>query len=506
VVPFVVAGDMVANAVKDAWTMAMLSLWSAGLWLLRLVWRFLDALVTPDLSEHGPGGRLYQVTFWIAGTLCLLMGLVQLGVAAGRRDGRGLARLLIGLAQFAGVWAAWLTYDVVVVAAFGGLTSATTKLLLSVDTLSAWQPWAPITTADITDPLVATVLGLMGLLLWISAIGHLLVVLTRAGSLMVLAATTPISAAGLVSDAGRPWFWKSLRWFHAAAATPLLMVLVIGVGVQMAGGVATGLTDRVQDSIGTAVPGILLILISCFVPLALFKLLAFVDPSTGSGAAFRAGMSAVGGIQGLLGGHGASGGSTASAADEDGRSQGESHAQAATTSRFGQVGQLGGFVGQQAARALGVMQSVAGSAAAVGSDLTNQMGVGHHSYHPDERRRPGSGDGQQDPDLHEAGPQDGGQDGGLADAPADAPADVAAQGPADLRGAGRGAAGAGPPPPRGAPPGPPGTDPPGSSSPPPPGGGSARGAAGGAPSGGASGASGGGAAGGGAAAVPVVPV
>ena len=57
---------------------------------------------------------------------------------------------------------------------------------------------------------------------------------------MVLAATTPISAAGLVSDAGRPWFWKSLRWFHAAAATPLLMVLVIGVGVQMAGGVATG--------------------------------------------------------------------------------------------------------------------------------------------------------------------------------------------------------------------------------------------------------------------------
>ena len=68
--------------------------------------------------------------------------------------------------------------------------------------------------------------------------------LTRAGALIVLAATTPIAAAGLVSDVGRSWFWKSLRWFHAAAFTPVLMVLVLGVGIQMTSGVVTGHDGR----------------------------------------------------------------------------------------------------------------------------------------------------------------------------------------------------------------------------------------------------------------------
>jgi hypothetical protein len=51
--------------------------------------------------------------------------------------------------------------------------------LLRVSSWSAWQPWAPFTTEDIADGTVATVLGLMGLLLWLAAIGHLLVMLTR---------------------------------------------------------------------------------------------------------------------------------------------------------------------------------------------------------------------------------------------------------------------------------------------------------------------------------------
>ena len=147
----------------------------------------------------------------------------------------------------------------------------------------------------------------MGLLLWLAAIGHLLVMLTRGGALMVLSATTPISAAGLVSDAGRSWFWKSLRWFHAAAFTPVLMILVLGIGIQMTTGVANGLADKTQAAIGTALPGVILILISCFAPLALFKLLAFVDPGTSSGAAVRQGLAAQGGLQGLLGGMSGSG-------------------------------------------------------------------------------------------------------------------------------------------------------------------------------------------------------
>jgi type IV secretion system protein TrbL len=119
----------------------------------------------------------------------------------------------------------------------------------------------------------------MVLLLWLAAIGHLLVMITRSAALIVLAAITPAAAAGLVSDAGRTWFWKSPRWFLAAAFTPVLMVLMLGIGVQLTTGVANGLAEGTQRAIGTALPGVILILIACVAPVALFKLLAFVDPN-----------------------------------------------------------------------------------------------------------------------------------------------------------------------------------------------------------------------------------
>ena len=158
------------------------------------------------------------------------MGLLQLGVAAARRDGRSLARVGVGFAQFAVVWGGWLAYLLALVAACGGLTRALMQSLLDVSSWSAWQPWAEIAVQDVADATVATVLGLLGLVLWLAALGHLLVLLTRAGALVVLAATTPIAAAGLLSEAGKDWFWKSLRWTHAAALSPVLMVLVLGVG------------------------------------------------------------------------------------------------------------------------------------------------------------------------------------------------------------------------------------------------------------------------------------
>ena len=387
--PFGYLAGAAGKVVADGWTAAMLGLWNAGLWAMRLVLNIMDAFLTPDLSENGPGAQIYAATFWIAGALVLVMVMIQFGVAAIRRDGKSLATVLVGGAQFTIVWAAWVTYGVAVIAACGGLTRALMGSLLKVSSWSAWQPWAPFTTADIVDGTVATVLGLMGLLLWLAAIGHLLVMLTRGGALMVLSATTPISAAGLVSDAGRSWFWKSLRWFHAAAFTPVLMVLVLGIGIQMTTGVANGLADKTQAAIGTALPGVVLILISCFAPMALFKLLAFVDPGTSSGAAVRQGLAAQGGLQGLLGGKSGSddSSSAASGTDEHGRSQGESAGEDSTSDRFTKaqsgLGGFGGAVGSAAAAGLGAMASAGAKGASIGADLTNQMSVGHHTYQPD---------------------------------------------------------------------------------------------------------------------------
>ena len=401
----VFGGEAAGKLVADSWTATMLGLWNAGLWVMRLVLRFVDALLTPDLSETGPGAAVYSAAFWLAGGLLLIMMLVQLGFAVARRDGQRLATVLIGSAQFLVVWAGWLTYGVAVVLACGGLTRGLMGVLLKVNSWSAWQPWTDFEVADITDATVATVLGLLGLVLWLAAIGHLLVMVTRAGALIVLAAMTPVTAAGLVSDAGRGWFWKSLRWFHAAAFTPVLMVVMLGVGVQLTTGVANGLTDSTQKAIGTALPGVILMIIACFSPLALFKLLAFVDPTTNSGAALRQGLAATGGIRGLLSGRSqdpageaAGGGATGG----DGRSDGETAAEGSTGSRFtaaeaGLLRTVGGAAGTAAAWGLGALETVASKGITIGSDLTNQMGVGHPSYQPDFTGR-GRGPNQTTPD------------------------------------------------------------------------------------------------------------
>ncbi|TQM57842.1 type IV secretion system protein [Humibacillus xanthopallidus] len=375
--PFSYLASAAGKVIADGWTAAMLGLWNAGLWLLKLVLGIVDDFTTPDLSEGGPAGSLYRVTSWIGLSLMLILTVAQLGIAAFRRDGRSVGQVLVGTGQFLLVWVAWIGYGIAVLAACGGLTKALMTTLLHVDSWAQFSPLgSPIDVADISDGTVATVLGLMGIVLVFAAIGHLLVLLTRAGALMVLAATTPISAAGLSSDFGRSWFWKSFRWFHAAAFTPVLMVLVLGVGVQMTSGVATGMTDDLQKAIGTAVPGVILICIGCASPLALFKLLAFTDPGTSSGAALRAGMAAQGGLSGVLARKSSAGDSTSTAAsstDEHGRSQAEGAGESSTSSRFGGL----------AAAGLGLVATVGARGAAMGADLTNQMGVGDSSYVPD---------------------------------------------------------------------------------------------------------------------------
>ena len=74
--PFARLGGAALGAMADAWTVAMLGLWNAGLWMLRLVFTLIDWFLTPDLSSSGPMGGIYPYTFWIGGTLvvALLIG------------------------------------------------------------------------------------------------------------------------------------------------------------------------------------------------------------------------------------------------------------------------------------------------------------------------------------------------------------------------------------------------------------------------------------------------
>jgi hypothetical protein len=90
--------------------------------------------------------------------------------------------------------------------------------------------------------------------------------------------------------------------------------------------------------------------------------------------------------------------------------------------RFGaQLASLtGGPSGAAVAGVVVAAQTVASSATAVGSDLTNQMGVGHTSWHPDQNGNSpagghAAGDGYADPGEVSGGP------GEVAGGPADPP-------------------------------------------------------------------------------------
>ena len=215
------SGTVVGKAAADGFTVVMVALWNCGLMVLKWVLLLEDQFLDPDLGTDGPLSGIYQVTFWIAGVLALVLLMVQLGVTMIRRDGQSLARVFLGGGQFVMVWAAWVAYAVVVQKAAGGLTHSLMQALLSVDTFSAWEPWAPLSVGDISEVATATVLGVLGVFVIFAAIGHLLILLARGVALLVLSATAPIAAAGLMWEGGRAWFWKALAvstWLRPKAA------------------------------------------------------------------------------------------------------------------------------------------------------------------------------------------------------------------------------------------------------------------------------------------------
>ena len=96
-------GSGASKLASDAWQSAMTALWSAGLWVLGLAFKIIDAFTTPDLSTSGPLAAVLPYTFAIGAFVAALMALIQIGVALYRRDGQSIARVMVGAVQFGAV-------------------------------------------------------------------------------------------------------------------------------------------------------------------------------------------------------------------------------------------------------------------------------------------------------------------------------------------------------------------------------------------------------------------
>jgi type IV secretion system protein TrbL len=422
-------GDAASAAVAGAWKAAMIGLWSAGLWLLTLAFQIIDAFTTPDLSAQGPMGAVLPTTLWIGASVAVVMMFVQLTVALIRRDGQSLGRVLLGVGQFGLVWVGYLGIAGALVAAAAGLSRGILQAMLDVDSLSAFDPsgsWP----REVVDTTVATVLGITSLLLLIPAsFFYLVIMFVREAALIILAATAPISAGGLISDSTRTWFWKSLRWFIACLLIAPTAALVLGIGVKLSAGVVAGNGDSTAQAAGMAVVGAVMIAIGAVCPLVLFRLLAFVDPGTASGAALRQSWTDAGGLSGVLaGGGGQSVGSGAAAhSGGDGRSGGEAAAEAQSSGRLAAM--LGGV-----GAAVGAGTSLAHRAVAIGTDVLGSAGVGHPAYSlpatdAGSSRRAGGSRSWSDADRRSDGGSSDGDSAGGPDADGGGPPATSPPGP-----------------------------------------------------------------------------
>ncbi len=373
-------GDLAAaggQIVVDAWVAICMAVWGAGLWVMRAILQLGDWFLTPNLNPDGSSSALWSVyglTLWLGLSLALMLLIVQLVGTVLRRDALSLASALWGAVKFLLVCALWYTYGAALVTAVEGLNTALRIQLLGTADLADWEPTGLDFAEGVMTGTTATVLMLLGLVLWLAALAHLVVMLGRAVSLIVIAATAPIAAAGLMYKPFESWFWKAFRWFHAAAIAPLLMTLMLGLGVQLATGVSLGLEDSAQEAVALALPSVVMIAVAALSPVALFRLLAFVDPGTTSGASFRAGLagttgasSAAGHAHTAVSRSGGSGGGSGGGGGGAGESATASRAAAAQSSSLspGVTGAGGSAAG--GASAGGAAGAAGGAAAGAGA-------------------------------------------------------------------------------------------------------------------------------------------
>lgn len=278
-------GGKLKELVASAFESAMQAVWDASLWILREAFRLADQFSMFTVDTHsGPISVLWPMMLWVAGVLGLGLFFWQLTMTS-LRGGRGFMRLVGGPVQYGIALAVTVGLVACFLAAADGLTDGI--LRYGLQSKNFQEALTHTTFADgAVDGVKAVVLGIcafMGIIP--AAIGYVLEMLFREAAIYVLVATIPISAAGLLANVSKSWFWKAVRWILACIAMKPVLALTLVLGVAIAGG-AKGLSGLLA--------GVAVLIVSVFVPFVLFRLFAFVDPSSDAGSAFRNAMSSAG--------------------------------------------------------------------------------------------------------------------------------------------------------------------------------------------------------------------
>ncbi|WP_017975789.1 hypothetical protein [Actinopolyspora halophila] len=271
-------GTKLKNMFSSAFEQAMQAVWDASLMILREAFKLADrfsVFVVDPTTE--PISILWPMMLWLSGVIALGLFFWQVTMT-GLRGGSGFLRLVGGPVQYGIALAVTTGMVGVFLAAADGVTNGILEYGLQASNFQDALEHTSFTDGAV-DSVKANVLGLCAVFGIIpTGVGYVLEMLFREAAIYILVATIPITAAGLLADVTKNWYWKALRWMLASILMKPVLALTLVLGVSIAGG-SKGLSGLLA---GTGV-----LMISLVAPFAVFKLFAFVDPSSDAGVALR---------------------------------------------------------------------------------------------------------------------------------------------------------------------------------------------------------------------------
>ena len=278
-------GDMVSTVIGKFAEM----LWGIFGPILASVFTWIDKSTEPTIiyTPDGPLGKVFPITLWIGGFLVVGLGFAQIGLTAVNGT-RSLFALLKGTAQYLLLSGSSLTI-LSVVSSLASLAAA--GIIQAGFGVDSWSG-----LSEHGDFGQKTLSGVTGIALLIVVVfnavpftfGLLVEMMIREGAMEVLAATFPIIAAGLVHEKFARWYWTGVRWMLALIFMLPVLALSMVIGHSIAQGAGSAAGHGLSAQVMQALVGGFVSIIGLLWPYFLFKLFAFVDPNTVSGASFRA--------------------------------------------------------------------------------------------------------------------------------------------------------------------------------------------------------------------------
>jgi hypothetical protein len=270
-----VAGRVIGSAAGSVWNSVCKSFADAAAQLLGAFGKAFVAIPPVNLESAGVR-NVYGISLGLAGVIAALLLLGQVIRTAFTHDGSALAQGLTGVGKAALAFLLTLTVAGTALVAADELTG-----FIVTQTLGSTQALSDrIATLVAWDPKIAA-----SLLLVFAVIGILLVIvlwfemLLRNAAIAVLVATSPIAAAGQVSEAGKGW------WPKLAASAGQLIVLKPVIALVFCLGLS--LTGESSD-IETLLAGMLVLLLAAVAWPAVARFFAFTSIQVGGGAGLGA--------------------------------------------------------------------------------------------------------------------------------------------------------------------------------------------------------------------------